>query len=90
MLQERIRISQHAKAAMDKRGYTNTDIIACIWSGEATEHQLFRGSYRTIVEGKDADKLPVVLVVGKDDKDAARLAIVTIFPPIKDKFKRVI
>lgn len=90
MLQERVRISKHALESMQKRGYSKRDLIACIWTGEVTSHQFHRNSMRATVEGKDTDRLPIVVIVGRDHQDLSRLAIITVFPPIKKRFKRVV
>jgi len=90
LLQEKIRITLHAKNSLEKRGYTSSDIISCIWGGELTKTQFFQQKVRVIVEGKDMDDLPIVLVIGKDDSNPTQLAIVSVYPPINKKFKRVI
>lgn len=90
LLQESIRITLHAKKRMQKRGYTQSDLISCIWGGEITERQFFNHKACVIVEGMDMDGLPIVVVVGKDNLNPNRLAIITVYPPIDEKFKRVI
>ena len=90
LLQARIRVTKHAREKMDKRGYTESDIMSCIWSGEITKTQFLNNDVRFIVEGSDLDKFPMVIIVGRDYKDNKRLVIVSVFPPIKSKFGRVI
>lgn len=90
LFQGRIRITEHARKRMDKRGYTQSDIISCICSGEQSKLQFFSGKVRIVIEGRDTDKLPMVVIVGKDDKYVGQLAIVSVFPPLEEKFKYVI
>ena len=90
LLQGKIRITPYTNRRMLKRGYTQSDIISCIWTGERTKVQVKRGSIVVVVEGHDMDKLPMVLVVGKDKFNPLNYAIVSVFPPIDKKFKRVI
>lgn len=90
LLQGRIRITAHTKKRLLKRGYTLSDIISCIWSGERTKVQVSKGKIVVVVEGRDMDNLPIVLIVGKDDLNPQNYAIVSLFPPIDEKFKRVI
>lgn len=90
LMQGRIRKTSHTKQRMYKRGYTNSDLIACIMSGEKTKIQVFQRKIRVTVEGIDTDQKPIVLVIGKDDLNPNGLAIVSVMPPIKDKFRRVI
>lgn len=90
LLQGRIRVTHHAKKRMEKRGYTVTDLMNCIWNGELTKRQVFDNRYCVVVEGSDLDGYPIVLIVGRDDKNPKRLAIVSVFPPLHKKFQRVI
>jgi len=90
LLKEEIRISSHAKERMTKRGYTYSDLISCIWGGELTKKQFFRNRISMIVEGNDMDGFPIVLVVGKDETKLTGLVIISVFPPIKGKYKNVI
>lgn len=90
LLQGRIRITAHARSRMRKRGYTETDIMSCILSGDITNIQWFKKRVCAIVEGSDLDKFPMVVVVGRDEKNPKGYVIVSVFPPIHKKFKRVI
>lgn len=90
LLQEKIRITEQAKKRMKKRGYTNSDIISCIWGGELTKIQLFMNRVCVFLEGKDMDGLPIILVVGEDNLDPNQLEIVSVIPPINKNFKCVI
>lgn len=86
-----IRLSKHVfEDRMKKRGYTKKDFLNCIWTGERTELQFRRGQYKAVVEGLDSDGLPIVIVVTVDQKNPKYLIVLTSFPPIKDKYKRVI
>lgn len=85
-----VRLTNHALKQMDKRGYTKKDLLCCIWMGERTELQFHRSQYKAVIEGVDSDGLPITCIVCIDGKDKRYLAIITVFPPIKNKFKRVI
>lgn len=90
LLAKKIRITVHAMKRLVKRGYSTTDIISCIWSGEKTKVQMFNGQITVVVEGLDTDGYPIVIIIGRDNKSKENLAIITVFPPIDTKFKRVI
>lgn len=90
LLQSRIRLTEHVLGRIEKRGYTRSDLIACIMSGEITKIQPYRNKVCAVVEGVDTDGLPMVMVVGHDFTRKALFAIVTAMPPIDEKFKRVI
>lgn len=90
LLAGKIRITSHATKRLNKRGYAPSDIISCIWNGKRTKVQAHNNKITFVIEGQDRDGYPIVVVVGKDDKKADNLAIVTVFPPIDDKFERTI
>ena len=90
LLSSKIRVTYHAKERMEKRGYTSSDIMNCIWTGNITKLQVMKGKICAVVEGNDLDNFPMVLIVGKDDVNQKRLAIISVFPPIKPTFSRVI
>lgn len=90
LLAGRIRVTDHAMKRINKRGYTRSDIISCIWNGEKTKNQFFEGQLTVVVEGVDVDGYPIVIIVGKDHLNKNNLAIVTVLPPIDTKFKRTI
>lgn len=83
-------LPMHVQEEISKRGYFKKDIIQCMWTGEITEMQYHRKEFKTIIEGFDFDGLPMVLVVGFYRENRNKLAVITAFPPIKPKFKRVI
>ena len=86
---DNIRLSIHAKERMYKRGYTKKDIISCILSGSILERQVYQGKLSVLIEGKDADGLPMALVIGHD-QNPKHYVVVTVMPPIHDKFRSVI
>ena len=86
LMTNRIFISTHAQIRMQKRGYRKKDIIACIMSAYSTQQQFING-HRLRIVGFDADKLPMVVVVGKVKPNNYK--IITVMPPIK-KFKKAI
>jgi len=83
-------ISKHAIRKMVKRGYTKKDLLSCIWTGERTKLQFHKGNYKARIEGLDVDGLPIVCILAVDHKNKSYLNIVTVFPPIMNKFKRVV
>ena len=89
LLTNRLRLSQHAKKRMNKRGYTKKDVISCVLSGMISEIQVSEKGLRTVIEGKDFDGLPMVTVVGKC-MYPKEFIVVTVMPPIKSKFQNVI
>lgn len=91
LMTDRIRLSHHAKESMEKRGYTKKDLISCIMSGSIAEVQVHNGKPCVLVEGKDSDLLPIVLVIGNDGNNYRSLfVVITVMPPIDQKFKSVI
>lgn len=84
----KIKLSQHAIDSMDKRGYTKKDICHAIWFGSIFEKQVFQGRLRVVIESVDCDNSPIILVIGYDEH--AIMTLITCFPPLKKKFKRVI
>lgn len=85
-------LSAHAQEKMSLRGYSKRDLISLIWTGERTELQFQRNSFKAIIEGFDSSNNPICMVVGcssieKFQKDK-QLKIITVFPPIKEKFLR--
>ncbi len=90
LLQSNIRLTTHVMQRIEQRGYTRSDLIACIMSGEITSIQPHRNKVCAVIEGLDTDGLPMVIVVGYDLTRKALFAIVTAMPPIDEKFKRVI
>jgi len=90
LLLSRIVLPIHVQQAMEERGYLKKDIISCIWSGEINEIQIHRNEMKAVVEGFDADGSPMVVIIGFYRRDRKRLAIISAFPPIKSKYKRVI
>ena len=94
LMQGRIRLTKHVLEQMDKRGYTKSDVLACIMSGERTSIQPYRYSKKVsaviVIEGVDQDGLPMVVVVGHDFSAKALFAVVTAMPPIDEKYQRVI
>lgn len=90
LLMEKVRITNHAIGRMKKRGYTKSDLISCIFTGTITKKQNFAGKIRFVIEGTDTDRLPIIIVVSKDLITTGNLAVVTVFPPLKNNFKRVV
>lgn len=87
LCQSKIKLTQYTLKRMEKRGYTKSDLIHAIWHGEITKVQRFKG-LRVVIESVDCYNAPIVLVVGLDHKGI--ITVVTVFPPIQDKFRRVI
>ncbi|MCM3317943.1 DUF4258 domain-containing protein [Rummeliibacillus stabekisii] len=85
-----IRLTKHLEERMLQRGYTRRDFLSCLWTGECTELQFHRGQYKAVIEGLDSDGLPLVVIMGIDQSNPKYLKILTSFPPMKEKFKRVI
>ena len=85
----KLRLSDHARFRMDKRGYTKRDIISCIMSGEKVETQIKQKKLRIVIEGLDTDQLPMAAVIGRD-MDRDHLVVITVMPPLSKKFTRVI
>jgi len=90
-----IRMSSHTKRRMDKRGYTKSDIVVCLMSGQVTEmgygysHRLKKMTLNLVIEGRDSDHNPMVTIVGLDGE--TEYTIVTVHPPIdRTRFKNCI
>ncbi|MDX1807183.1 MAG: DUF4258 domain-containing protein [Paenisporosarcina sp.] len=90
LMQGRVRLTTHAVQSMNKRGYTKSDVISCIMSGEKTEVQAYQRKVRVVIEGFDIDNKPIAVVIGRDPLHTNGYALVTVMPPIAEKFKRVI
>ncbi|WP_148950823.1 DUF4258 domain-containing protein [Bacillus infantis] len=89
LMTSKVTIGEHAKDRMAKRGYTRKDLISCIMTGSIVEHQIRKGKPCLLIEGQDLDELPIAMVIGHDLKPGY-LKVVTVMPPLKGKFKRVI
>lgn len=89
LMQNSVRISDHTFKRIAKRGYTRSDMIACIMQGELTETQMYKGRLGYQIEGFDVDGQPMVMIIGHE-KQPAKFKIVTCMPPISKRFKRVI
>lgn len=85
---DQLRVSTHSQYQMQKRGYNKHDITNCLWKGEITEMQYHRFQHKAVIEGLDVDGNPIVCVIGLTKQKV--YILVTVFPPIKEKFKRVI
>ncbi|MFJ7890521.1 DUF4258 domain-containing protein [Lysinibacillus xylanilyticus] len=85
-------LSAHAQEKMLFRGYNKRDLISLIWTGERTELQYQRNSFKAVIEGFDSSNNPICMVVGSSSLDnfikQKNLKIITVFPPIKEKFLR--
>lgn len=90
LLARKILVLPYALESMDKRGYTKEDIIHGIMVGKITEKQMMYGQIRYVIESVDTDNHPIVLVITRDRNEPDYFSVVTIFPPIKQKFKRCI
>jgi hypothetical protein len=90
LMTNRVRISQHTKERMDKRGYMRKDIISCILTGSVVERQVFNNNVCLLIEGKDTDNLPIAVVIGRDKNHPNFYIVVTVMPPIAEIFKTVI
>lgn len=90
LMTQGLELSAHVQEEMIKRGYTKRDLIQCVWNGEVTEIQCHHGKLKALIEGSDIDGCPMCIVVGFSPREIDLLALVTAFPPIKKKFKRVI
>lgn len=100
----RIDLSEHAILdSAKKRGYSTRDIEIAIWTGVQTEFQQHRFRVKSLIEGFDEDKNPICVVLGLQYDKGTDLTIsrelfqrdmpyrvVTLFPPIKEKFLRKI
>lgn len=90
LMQGRIRKTSYANKCMNKRGYTNSDLIKCIMSGTKTEVQVYQRQIRVIVEGIDTDQQQIAIAIVKDDIHHNGLAVLSVMPNFHDTFKRVI
>jgi hypothetical protein len=100
----RINLSDHAiMDSAKKRGYSSRDIEIAIWTGVLTEFQHHRFRVKSLIEGFDEDKNPICVVLGLQYQKGMNISItrelfqsntsykvVTLFPPIKEKFLRKI
>ena len=100
----RIDLSEHAILdSARKRGYSARDIEIAIWTGVQTEFQHHRFRVKSLIEGFDEDKNPICIVLGLQYEKGKEITIsrelfqrdlpyrvVTLFPPIKEKFLRKI
>lgn len=72
-----IKIGNHTKQLLVKRGYSKGDIVSGIFTGSINEIQ----SYNKIsILGKDKDNNPIVVVIAKTMP--YHYKIVTVMPPI--------
>ncbi|WP_240468616.1 DUF4258 domain-containing protein [Gracilibacillus sp. YIM 98692] len=85
----------HKQGRLKKRGYTKSDIISAIMTGEIVEiqqgfhPQLKRPNEIYVIEGKDTHHNPIVIVVGEDGR--YQFVIKTVMPPLdKRRFKNCI
>ena len=91
LLLRRIRLSDHAKGRLLKRGYTTSDVMLVIMRGKIHEYQSQKGKLTAVLVGEDIDNNPLAVVIGRDDKYPDSLAVVTVFPTIdKSRFPKVI
>ena len=90
LLKGKIRLSTHTIERMEKRGYTKSDLISCIMGGEVTEVQFHNNALRVLIEGVDTDNLPIVVAIGKDKEAKDVFVVITVMPPIHQRFSRVI
>lgn len=84
---QKVKVLPHAIESMFKRGYTREDLIHAIMYGEITTEQFIYGQNRYVVESVDVDFNPIVLIVTQDREQPDFYAVITVFPPIKEKFK---
>lgn len=84
----KVKVLSHSLIRMDERGYTSDDLRNAIFYGEITEKQFMYGQKRYVVESFDTDFNPIVLIVTIDRDDPDFYAVVSVMPPIKEKFKR--
>jgi hypothetical protein len=75
-----IRISSHTKRRMDQRGYSKADLVAAIMNGQIVEVQYERQTFNYIIQGKDQDHNPIVVVIAENKY--LDYSIVTVMPPI--------
>lgn len=68
--------SKHTKKRMEKRGYTNADIISAIFNGAIVERQ---GNNKVVIAGKDKDDNPIVIIMAQCATDI--YMVVTVMPP---------
>lgn len=91
LLLGRIRLTNHSKVRLFKRGYTKSDVMLVIMQGDVHEYQQRKGKLCTVLIGKDTDGNPLAVVIGIDTLHYQRLSVVTVFPPIdRGRFKKVI
>ena len=88
--EKKIKILNHAINGMKKRGYHSQDIVSAINNGDITKKQILYGQVRYVIESFDVDYNPIVLVVTEDREMPDYIAIITVFPPIQNKFIRCI
>ncbi|WP_269919606.1 DUF4258 domain-containing protein [Caldifermentibacillus hisashii] len=68
--------SNHTRKRMEKRGYSNADIVAAIFNGTIVERQ---GNTKVVIAGKDKDENPIVIILAQMAIDY--FVIVTVMPP---------
>lgn len=90
-LTERIEFSDHAYQRLDKRGYVEADVKACILSGEIKERQAKNRNPSVLIAGEDLDGLPILVSIGMHEIKPNVYTVITVMPPIdKERFDRVI
>ncbi|RKJ74879.1 DUF4258 domain-containing protein [Butyricicoccus sp. 1XD8-22] len=84
----KVKVLSHSLKRMQERGYTNEDVRHAILYGEITHKQRMQGQNRYVVESFDTDFNPIVLIVTIDRDEPEYYSVVSVMPPIKEKFKR--
>lgn len=75
-----IRLSFHTRKRLKDRGYQKGDIVSAIMNGKVNGIQYEDGKVKYVIEGKDMDSNPIVVIVAFIAP--LHYVIVSVMPPI--------